>query len=616
VPIVTNGLETYWNASNNYIQFTNLGQIDFDSGISNYTQGQTYTFTVSSYSRTTFDAAGVKPGDYITNDGVVATIFAIIEAVNGYSLTIRAQMNWTDNTPAQWSGESIIRNTWTNISPNTPGKHLMIINGATASSSDVIGTYIPFNGSVFGRISDIQFTGNYTFEALIKPSSSGLDILSDLNKSGFFLSGGNGFSYELNGQTSNIGQPYTGNNVYAHVAWTVDITTKKVSVYLNGAYVNFLTMSSIWDFSTTRTWLIGDEAVSGTTNAFKGNIYALRIYNRVLTDSEITQNYAIGTAVGLPNYYVTNLSDSISVTDSLTNKQCTNYKSISDSVNITDSLSKKFVGFKTLSDTITTTDFLTKKTAVYKKAISDSVTISDLNINKKGSYNKLLSDSIVISEGLSKGFLGFKTVTDSISITDSLTQQFTGNTSLSDTVTLSDYISKKYTVNKSLSDSILTTDSLTSSSAIGTTYTKFLTDSIVVADTLTKKIIGFKNLSDTIAISDSITNKKQSYNLTLLDTVTITDSLTKKFNGFKVLSDSIAIIDTAIFQLLKQNSYSVTLSDAITIIDSISANLIQTTNKIYLNGNRNLSIRLDGNHNPKVYLQGSRILIINLKGDV
>lgn len=302
--IVLSGLEAYWNASSSYTQFTNLGQIDFDTGITTYVQGQVYTFTITSYSRPAFDSAGVKPGDYITNDNVT-NIFATIEAINGYTLTVRAHMNVTDTSPPQWTGENIVRNTWANLSPSTQGKHNITFNGASTTGTDVDGSYISFDGNDFGVLSDVQFTGNYTVEAIIKQSSNngtlGTYILADyVNGSGFYVSNSNGYAYLLNNGSYNIGQPYIGDNVLASVAWTVDVATKTVKVYLNGVYKGSAVIPNVWDFSSIIDWGIGDYAVyQPSANSFKGKIYALRIYNRSLSASEVTQNYNVKTAIGI-----------------------------------------------------------------------------------------------------------------------------------------------------------------------------------------------------------------------------------------------------------------------------------------------------------------------------
>lgn len=88
-----------------------LGVFTFDTGISNYVAGQSYTFTVNSAYQNTFTKANVKQGDYITNVDVggLTTPYFVITAINGYVLTVKAMVTTTDSTPASWSDEHIVR---------------------------------------------------------------------------------------------------------------------------------------------------------------------------------------------------------------------------------------------------------------------------------------------------------------------------------------------------------------------------------------------------------------------------------------------------------------------------------------------------------------------------
>lgn len=98
-----------WTNDNGDTLTNNLGMFDFDTNISNYAAGQTYTFTVASGSRSAFDLANVKVGDYITSGGLEDNMFCTITAINGYTLTVFCHMTTTDGTPAQWANEYIIR---------------------------------------------------------------------------------------------------------------------------------------------------------------------------------------------------------------------------------------------------------------------------------------------------------------------------------------------------------------------------------------------------------------------------------------------------------------------------------------------------------------------------
>ncbi|SFD43959.1 hypothetical protein [Bacillus sp. UNCCL81] len=81
------------------------GPITFDTNISNYVKGNSYTMTVSSASRATWDTLGVKIGDYITNGGTLGgggiwRGLGTITQINGYTVTIRCEQDVTDSSPA------------------------------------------------------------------------------------------------------------------------------------------------------------------------------------------------------------------------------------------------------------------------------------------------------------------------------------------------------------------------------------------------------------------------------------------------------------------------------------------------------------------------------------
>lgn len=83
--------------------------IAFDTNIPNYVKGTAYHMTVALASRAAFDAAGVKIGDFITNGGALSSRLGTITVINGYTLTVVAEMDLIDSTPLTYDGENIGR---------------------------------------------------------------------------------------------------------------------------------------------------------------------------------------------------------------------------------------------------------------------------------------------------------------------------------------------------------------------------------------------------------------------------------------------------------------------------------------------------------------------------
>jgi len=326
-------------------------------------------------------------------------------------------------------------------------------------------------------------------------------------------------------------------------------------------------------------------------------------------------DFQISDLASSGNSYTKSLSDSISTIDSITKKNINSNKVLSDSISATESILKKIIGSKNIIDSVSLSDSIK---SVYTPVGSNN-------------YTKTLNDSVSISDSLSKQFVGIKTLSDSLSSSDSITnkkssyikslvnnvtisdsffKQFNVSKSLSDSVNLSDNISKRYNVSKSLVDSLSISDSLSLSGAIGIIYSTLLFDSVVINDSIVKGFAGFKSLADSISTFESILNKKISYNKALSDPISVLDLLNNKYTGNKPLADSITIIDIPSYKLTSVKNYSINLSETITLMDLLSGNFLDGTHqiksKVYLNGNQNL----------KVYLQGSRVFIIRLKGDV
>ena len=82
----------------------------------------------------------------------------------------------------------------------------------------------------------------------------------------------------------------SSNTIY-NLICTYDKTTKNTILYINGVLITSIP-NSVSDSAirnTTNNWSVGYKQDSG--NSFFGNVYVAQIYNRALTQSEITQNF-------------------------------------------------------------------------------------------------------------------------------------------------------------------------------------------------------------------------------------------------------------------------------------------------------------------------------------
>jgi hypothetical protein len=303
MPILsTNGLVGYWNSKQGVVAQTSLGQIDFDTGISNYVRGQTYTFTVASGSRSTFDSAGVQVGDYITNNAVLNDNFATIEAINGYNLTVRCWKNTTDGSPSQWAGEYIVRNTWSNLAPNTSTKYRATICGGVANSNGM-----NFNGvnSIiqFPKIDELQTSnGDYTFELRMKLTTySGQDVLVTTENRTIYFPTNTGHTVRVYNATDTTRDSETFNGTLTndneyYISFTFNNTSKLGSLYVNGSLLSTITYPAGFGALLPSTEYLNIGSSATPLNGYVDNI---RLYNRELTSSEVSQNYNVKTSIGL-----------------------------------------------------------------------------------------------------------------------------------------------------------------------------------------------------------------------------------------------------------------------------------------------------------------------------
>lgn len=197
--------------------------------------------------------------------------------------------------------------TWTDLSVS--GNNATLFNSPTFSSSN--GGYFIFNGSnQYGDLSipSLLPTGNevtfcaWTYGVILKQSNL------------FWANQSNG------GRTINIHEPWVDGNVYwdcggtseanfdrifvnqnpAYLGWHYWVFTKNASTGIMAMYKD----NSVIQTGTSKTLTIptsvaaniGRQATTGGVNYYQGYIAQIQIYNRVLNNTELTQNYNVDKA--------------------------------------------------------------------------------------------------------------------------------------------------------------------------------------------------------------------------------------------------------------------------------------------------------------------------------
>jgi len=168
------------------------------------------------------------------------------------------------------------------------------VNANPTFSTDGGGSLV--TTGIFGRsIANSGITGSVarSMEAWVKFNSvAGNAVISIGGQSASQL-------YELMAYSNNLIEHYWGNftqsstvlatNTWYHIVIIYDGTTNHY-IYINGVQVG---ISATPTLNTTNTPIYIGPAVTTTWGAFDGKIAALRIYNRALTSSDVTNNFNV-----------------------------------------------------------------------------------------------------------------------------------------------------------------------------------------------------------------------------------------------------------------------------------------------------------------------------------
>ena len=197
--------------------------------------------------------------------------------------------------------------TGTTITDLANSNNLTLVNGPTFNSNDHGGTISVDGTNDYASVSLSQTMTNLTFEAWLYSTrtNSGGDYGyifssgSPFSVTGLAISEGGTFGgivsgqfyYNYGGQSVNF--PATSlmpENTWTHVTCVLDSTTPSVKLYLNGIAVGSAsTLPVAAQPYITRLFQLHNSAAG--FGHYNGKFAQVRIYNDVLTDAEVLQNY-------------------------------------------------------------------------------------------------------------------------------------------------------------------------------------------------------------------------------------------------------------------------------------------------------------------------------------
>jgi len=180
---------------------------------------------------------------------------------------------------------------WTDLSGN--GNHGTLTNGPTFSSANK--GSIVFDGVddyvVMGTASSVPIEGPGTldiwgFYAAISSTYNLISLSLATSAIQIGILGGSGRVWKYGGATLLI---YTTPTINTIANWTLTFSGANLSMYINGI-LNNSTTTAANQTGSSPTIRLGTYNAGGS-QPLNGRIYSTRIYNRILSSSEISQNY-------------------------------------------------------------------------------------------------------------------------------------------------------------------------------------------------------------------------------------------------------------------------------------------------------------------------------------
>lgn len=189
---------------------------------------------------------------------------------------------------------------WTNIAPATKGLYNGSISGATMMTEgmyfDGINDYVVIPTSFSN--SGMSASSSFSYEFWIKRQNTSLSYLLGVEASsaGRIQISIDGVVTVYHGTSAlaTSTNPILPLDTLCHLIYTYDPNTDIYNYYLNGILFKSGTQSS--NYSFVSPFLLG---MASNQNYFKGIIPVFRFYSKVLTQTEVTQNFVAQLGVGL-----------------------------------------------------------------------------------------------------------------------------------------------------------------------------------------------------------------------------------------------------------------------------------------------------------------------------
>lgn len=214
----------------------------------------------------------------------------------------------TDNLVFYWNSKYGVGSSWDNISPNTRGRYNGEMNGVLLEDK---GVFFDGNSVVSTPMTPISTNNSFTTEMIVNLNEGDgyhtfFIMINESTMTGIQLYYANMFGVFVisNGMDTEDNNQYPYQIPYnseIHVTCAYDGVNNQAKIYINGDLL--YTADIELNANDMNQFQLGNIFINGVpydiSSGFHGHILLARLYDRELSKEEISQNFTIGSDIGI-----------------------------------------------------------------------------------------------------------------------------------------------------------------------------------------------------------------------------------------------------------------------------------------------------------------------------
>jgi hypothetical protein len=241
---------------------------------------------------------------------IMASFYIYQSFADSFKVNKSAVNNLTSGLVGYWTFDGADINTTTATDKSPAGGHGGILNGSPVPSIGKIGQALNFNGTssyINQSSSDFALTGNFAVSAWFKADSGSMGSSETLiskrdnqdnwnNGYAIYFKDGNINFFVAWSELFVASKSFTNDGNWHHVVGINDYSNSKIKIYVDGVKGTDYDIALNPTYTLPADLMIGSSmnGASGPSYFFGGQIDETRVYNRALSQSEITELYQQG----------------------------------------------------------------------------------------------------------------------------------------------------------------------------------------------------------------------------------------------------------------------------------------------------------------------------------